>query len=132
MPLLLFAGMVTAKLPSAATVTVVKVAPPSVLTCTGVPVSIPNSALPLAKVKLTVMAISDGLLKSTLNLMASPSVTLLPVTLTVGRSPSVLIFGSLGSFDSSKITPVALPFLSLTLAFDGSVSIFNTKSSKRS
>ena len=83
-PWVLLAGTLTLKVPSKLTKTLVKLLPPSTLTCTGVVVSVPTVAVPLLRVKATVVAVADGLLSATLKSRVSPSVMVSPVTITVG------------------------------------------------
>ena len=91
MPSVLLAGTVTLKGTAAVTLTVLKVRPPSTLTSTAVPVSVPKVALTLASVKLTVVAVAEGALKSTVNARVLPSLTVSPLTVAVGAATSVSV-----------------------------------------
>ena len=88
------AGTLTLKLPSAATATVWLT--PPITTVTVVPVkSTPFSAVPPARVRLTVVALVLALDRVTVKVLALPSATLSPATpLTFGRSASSVMIDS--------------------------------------
>ena len=127
-PFSLPAGTVTVNLPSLSGVTAVQLAPPSVLTSIGAPVSVPRVAVPFFRVRLTSVS-TAGLSTATSNTRSSPSAAFGLLTLftsTVAGTLSLSLMAVVTSVTSPSLTPldgllrpmvkVSLPSASLSSA----------------
>ena len=127
-PFSLPAGTVAVNLPSLSGVTGVQVVPPSVLTSTGAPVSVPRVAVPPFRVRLTSVS-TVGLSTATSNTKTSPSATFGLLTLftsAVAGALSLSLMAVVTSLTAPSLTPfdgllrpmvkVSLPSASLSSA----------------